>query len=432
MVNLRIAIATVGCRSNQADSSALIRHLDSRVVEVVKEFDKADVVVVNTCCVTAEAERDCRKTARNALKASGSARVILSGCAVNAIKDFGQGIDERIELKSGIEAEPARLAGWINRLAGVAKGLAEGPPEDTSISSALFGRIRPFLKIQTGCSHYCTYCVVPKARGPESSMPRSAVLNEIAHFAQEGFNEVVLTGVQLGAWGMDLPGRPCLADLIVEVADRLGPGRLRLSSIEPWSVDKALIEVVGGHSRVCPHLHLPVQSGDDRILKAMGRGYTAREFIEVVRNIRMRIPGVALGTDVLLGFPGEDDLAFANTMQMLAEIDPAYVHAFSYSPRPGTRAADLPNRPERALAKERTRVVRDFGAKSARKYRAGQVGQVREVIVENLLEKSATGLTDTFVRVTLESNQFEPGDLASARLESAGSPEDRLKATVSQ
>ncbi len=428
MERFRIAVTTVGCRANQADSAALLRGLDSRHVEVVKKFDEADAVIINTCCVTSEAERDCRKLARRALGARDDTRVILAGCAVSAVDGFGSGIDPRIEKYGGDDAQPARLAARINVLAG---GRDEVPVE-CGISPALLGRTRALLKIQTGCSHSCAYCIVPRARGPESSMMREDALQEAIRLAKEGNKEVVLTGVQLGAWGTDLPERPRLADLLVELADSVAPGRIRLSSIEPWSVKESLIDAVGGHDRICPHLHLPLQSGDDRVLGAMGRGYLAKEFLKIVSRVRARIPEVSIGTDVLLGFPGEDEEAFRNTMRVLAEVKPAYVHAFTYSPRPGTRAADLPGRPPREKAKERTRAVRDFAAESTSSYRAGQAGKVREVIVEERRAKALTGLTDNFIPVVITAGGAEPGDLVHARLEPAAPGEQRLGAVVVQ
>ncbi|MCP4678260.1 MAG: MiaB/RimO family radical SAM methylthiotransferase [Deltaproteobacteria bacterium] len=426
MGHFRIAIATVGCRANQADSAALLRGLDSRQVEVIKGFDDADAVIINTCCVTAEAERDCRKLARRALGARDDVRVILAGCAVSAVDGFGLGIDPRIERYGGNDAHPSRLAARINALAGG----RDDVPVECGISPALLGRTRALVKIQTGCSHSCAYCIVPRARGPESSITREKALEEVRRLAKEGYKEVVLTGVQLGAWGSDLPERPRLADLLIELADSVAPGRIRLSSIEPWSVREPLIEAMGGHKRFCHHLHLPLQSGDDRVLRAMGRGYSAKEFLSIVRRVRDRIPGVAIGTDVLLGFPGEDDQAFKNTMQVLDEIDPAYLHAFTYSPRPGTRAADLPDRPPREKAKERTRAVRDFGKKSTSRYRAGQIGNVREIIIEERRTEGLTGLTDNFVPVVIIAGKAEPGDLIKARLEPAAPGKNRLGAVI--
>ncbi len=427
MGHLKVAIVTVGCRANQADSAAVVRHLDGRTVRVVRELETADVTVINTCCVTAEAERDCRKLARRALGASPHARVVLIGCAVNASSGFGDGIDDRLERREGADGAPDRIAAWIN-------GLAGAPNEhvvEEIIPAAVLGRTRALLKIQSGCTHCCAYCIVPRARGPERSMPRQAVLAEAARLADEGSGEVVLTGVQLGAWGIDLDSKPRLADLVLEVADTVAPGRLRLSSIEPWSVDEDLIQAIASHPRICPHLHIPLQNGDDRILDEMGRGYSSTDYLSVVRRLREQIPDVALGTDVLLGFPGESEQAFENTLNVLAEISPAYVHAFTYSPRTGTRAAKMSSRVPREVAKQRTRKVRELGGESTQRYRATQLGQMREVIIEEERPEGLTGLTDNFIPVVISAkDRGTPGGLAMTRLHAASPGSERLSATV--
>ncbi len=427
MGHLKLAIVTVGCRANQADSAAVVRYLDGRTVRVVRELETADVTVINTCCVTAEAERDCRKLARRALGASPNARVVLIGCAVNANGSFGDGIDDRLERREGDEAAPDRIAAWINGIAGA----PEEQNVEENIPAAVLGRTRVLLKIQSGCTHCCAYCIVPRARGPERSLPRQAVLAEAARLVDEGAGEVVLTGVQLGAWGIDLDGKPRLADLVLEVADTIAPGRLRLSSIEPWSVDEDLIQAIASHPRICPHLHVPLQNGDDRILGEMGRGYSSSDYLSIVRRLRECIPDVALGTDVLLGFPGEDEQSFENTINVLAEIAPAYVHAFTYSPRPGTRAAKMASRPPRDVAKQRTRKVRELGGESAQTYRVTQLGQLREVIIEEERPEGLTGLTDNFIPVVIGTEEpLTPGKLVMTRLQAAAPGSERLRAKV--
>ncbi|MDJ0761486.1 MAG: MiaB/RimO family radical SAM methylthiotransferase [Myxococcota bacterium] len=417
-----IAIATLGCRSNQADSGYLAGALKSRGLNLAKGFDDADVVILNTCCVTAEAERDCRKLARRALATSASTRVIMIGCAVNAIKGFGQDIDARITPLHITPLSPNRTAEKILNYLGEGGGI----PSDPVVS--VQRRTRALVKVQNGCSHMCAYCIVPKARGPEVSRPMDDVIQEVDTLKASGCRELVLTGVQLGAWGTDLPHTPHLADLVVTVADRFAPGRIRLSSVEPWSVNKSLIEAVANHDRVCPHLHLPLQSGDDQILKAMGRGYTARTYLRLIEHIRAASPDIAIGTDVLFGFPGEDDAAFTHTMAVLAQIAPAYLHAFTYSARPGTPAEKLSNPPPKAAAKQRTRIAREFGEAAGRAYRLGQVGQVREVIVEARHDTDLTGLTDTFIPVIISTVEAAPGQLIQTHLHPPRQGEDRLKA----
>ncbi len=430
MERKKIAMVTVGCRANQADSATLLRQLDSRVLEIVSKVELADLVVINTCCVTAEAERDCRKLARRALAASENTRVLLTGCAVNALPDFqrslGKDGEDRIEiLQEGSEtglSVVARIGQLVNQ--------TEDVSADVGFSPRVLGRTRALLKIQNGCSHHCAYCIVPRARGPEQSMKRETVLRQARRLNDEGFNEVVLTGVQLGAWGMDLPGTPGLAGMVVEVAEAMAPGRVRLSSIEPWSVDDALIDAVASHDRVCPHLHIPLQSGDNRVLDAMGRGYQIMEYLRTITKIKHAIPDVAIGTDVLFGFPGEDQVAYENTLAALTEMEPAYLHAFPFSKRPGTRAVDLPNQLPRPIAKERVRTGRALGATWTEKYRAGQLGQWREILIEETKNQGIRGLTDTFIPVVMSDGPFEAGELVTGRLQPAEDGATRLRAVT--
>jgi threonylcarbamoyladenosine tRNA methylthiotransferase MtaB len=414
---MKIAIRTIGCRANQADSAELARALDRRVTAVVDELAEAELIVINTCCVTAEAERDCRKTARRALREAPGARVVLTGCAVTAVPAIGEQIDGEVELVGGGDWEPAGLARWIN---GLAVGQGDGP---LTTAAGRRGRTRALLKVQHGCSHGCAYCVVPRARGPERSTPRAQLLEEVEQRAADGYRELVLTGVQLGAWGVDLPGRPRLAQLLVAVADRFAPGRLRLSSIEPWSVDDDLIEAVAGHDRICPHLHVPLQSGSDRILTAMGRGYRATEFRELAHRAARRIDDLAFGTDVLAGFPGEDEADFGATLELLEQVAPSYLHAFPFSPRPGTRAADLEQRPTREVARQRVRRVRELGARAANRFRGAQVGREHEVIVEQVDGATARGLTGNYLTVELPGAGLRGGELIRARVTGVGDGE---------
>ncbi len=422
MTRLKVTIRTIGCRANQADSATLGRHMDPSSVEIVDEFDGADLIVINTCCVTAEAERDCRKMARRALREAPGSRVVLTGCAVTAIEDFGKNIEGDVEVRGGGDVPMEELAAWISGKKG------NGPGENVRGFSGA-GRSRALLKVQNGCDHHCAYCVVPAARGPERSMPMGEVMDNVDRIASSGYRELVLTGVQMGAWGRDLPRGHSLAKLVEAVADRFAVGRVRLSSLEPWSVGEDLIEVMAGHGRLCPHLHIPMQSGDDGILEAMGRGYTSVDLLRVIERARVAIPDLAVGTDVLCGFPGETDAAFDNTLALLRAINPFQVHAFPYSSRPQTRAATMPGQQSRQVARERVRQVRSFGEGMFTRFVEGQIGKVREVIVEDRRSGELNGLTDNFIQVALSGGDPSPGTLVDARLE-RGMERGRVRAVA--
>jgi threonylcarbamoyladenosine tRNA methylthiotransferase MtaB len=415
---VKISVCTVGCRANQADGEALLRGLDGARFEAVGDLARADAVVINTCCVTSEAERDCRKLVRRALREPQVAAIVVTGCAVTAFPGFvdrlGFGSDPRIEAA----VAPGEVRDRLERIAASLPDGASGEHED-GVEPRPQKRTRALLKIQNGCSHGCAYCIVPRARGPERSTPIAEAMEGAARLAGEGHREIVLTGVQLGAWGVDLPSRPRLAELVTKVADRIAPGRVRLSSVEPWSVDAALLDAVAGHSGVCAHLHVPLQSGADRVLGLMGRGYTTRDFAALAESAHARIPGLAFGTDVLCGFPTEIGDEHALTLRSLAELGFTYVHAFPYSPRPGTRAAMLGGSPGRTVAKARVREVRAAGAWLARRFVESQIGAVREVIVEESRGGVARGVTDNFLSVEI-SGAAKVGDLVRVRIEDRG------------
>jgi threonylcarbamoyladenosine tRNA methylthiotransferase MtaB len=412
-MGLKVAIITVGCRANQADSDRLARSLDPAVVDLVDGRGEFDLAVINTCCVTTEAERDCRKLARRALRASPEAGVIVTGCAVSAIDGFGVDLGSGVELVGGGGDDPRALVDRIHERASEMVGQRSTDPRPLLPASA---RTRPLLKVQDGCSHRCAYCVVPSARGPERSQPLEAVVDRAAQLAGEGYSEVVMTGVQLGAWGQDLPGQPRIAELVRAVAEQFAPGRVRLSSIEPWSVHQELLEVVAGHRRVCAHLHLPLQSGDDRVLAAMGRGYRAADVLELVRRARELEADLAFGTDVICGFPGETNRQFENTLSVLGELEPSYLHVFPFSPRPGTPAAAMAKAVDRGAIKRRVKEAIALGDRASRRYRESQVGRTREVIVEARDSSGWRGLTDNFVAVSIEAEELENGGLLKARL----------------
>ncbi len=403
MKQIRVQIHTVGCRANQSDSAVLesLLHPD-RVV--VGGDERPDVVVVNTCCVTGGAERDCRRLVRRFLEDDG-VTVVLTGCAVSAIEGFGRAFGSRVVSVGGGDRSPSVVADWLNDFAkGQVCETVHSPAgscfdhrPDAPVKT-LPGRTRAMLKIQNGCRHHCTYCIVPRARGPEESMPQDILRRRVSAFREAGVRELVLTGIQLGAWGIDLPGRPSLGDAVRTAAAAFAPGRIRLSSVEPWSVDDPLVRAVADTPNVCPHFHIPLQSGDDGVLRDMGRGYTVAAYLEKLALIRAAIPGAAIGTDVLCGFPTESEEAFENTLAVMRAAAFSHVHGFSYSRRPGTRATALYGAGDRTSARRRVQRVRSLGDTLAADFQATQIGRCCDVLVE----ENGRGLTDTFVSVRVD------------------------------
>ncbi|MBN2340262.1 MAG: MiaB/RimO family radical SAM methylthiotransferase [Deltaproteobacteria bacterium] len=435
MGKLNIHIHTVGCRANQADSSVLTAHLNPETIAVTGA-ENAEVYVINTCCVTVEAERDGKKFARRMLRKNPSAGVIFTGCAVSAFSDITEEFSSQVLAVGGGATSPKALASWVNEFASGHRLAAPLPStksrryqyfedegESFNIVGNVQGRTRALLKIQNGCTHNCSYCIVPKARGPEQSMRPEEIFRQVDALAAAGARELVFTGVQMGAWGIDLADVPSLAEIVDESALRFSPGRIRLSSIEPWSVDESLIAVMAKNERICAHLHIPLQSGDDDVLADMKRGYCASEWLEKVKMARERIPHVAVGTDVICGFPTESESAFDNTLQVLEQSGVSYVHGFSYSRRPGTLAAKKWG-DNRTVAKERVRRVRALGEQLQSAYVSTQVNTVREVLVETAVR----GVTDTFLTVQLAA--ATPGELVKCELVRCDGDADSLCAKL--
>jgi threonylcarbamoyladenosine tRNA methylthiotransferase MtaB len=410
----RIAVRTVGCRANQADSAALVRGCDEALFEATDQLRCADIVVVNTCCVTQEAERDCRKIVHRAQREAENAVIAVVGCAVNAQPGFATMLGDRVVALPWEKAEPGNFQTWLEEIARSLEGV-EASSGDAAHSRAQ-KRTRALLKVQSGCTHGCAYCIVPRARGEERSMPLDEAVSSAMRLAEEGFREIVLTGVQLGAWGIDLRGRPRLPALLVALADAVAPGRVRLSSIEPWSVDEALLDVVAGHPRICPHLHVPLQSGDDRILGLMGRGYSVSQFEAIALAAKRKIGDLAFGTDILCGFPTETEEEHENTLSAVERFGFTHVHAFPFSPRQGTRAAEMGNAPGREIAKERVLAVRALGDGAVRRFVESQRGGVREAIVEEARGGKIRGLCDNFIPVEISGGRPGVGSLVDVEI----------------
>jgi threonylcarbamoyladenosine tRNA methylthiotransferase MtaB len=324
-------------------------------------------------------------------------------------------------------------------------------PVDLIVGAFAGERTRATLKIQDGCEQYCAYCVIPYARGPSRSRPAGEVLEEASRLVQAGFREIVVTGIHLGAWGSDLPVcRPRLADLIRDLAAATGIGRLRLSSIEPLEVDDDLIDLLARNPRVCRHLHVPLQSGSDRVLARMNRHYTAAGYLDLVERVRSAVPLVGLTTDVMVGFPGETDEDFRATLDVVRRAGFARLHVFRFSRRPGTPAADMPGQVASAVKKARSEELIRLGRQLGRDFRESLVGLTLEVLVEKVRRSGrrcladgtdlraggttglvAEGLTDNYARVVVRAAAGthgpagtrgpEPNDLIKVFLEKATS-----------
>ncbi len=367
MKDIRIAIATLGCKVNQFDSEVMRERLGGLGFREVPFGEKADVYIVNTCTVTGKSDFESRQLMRRAHRLNPEAVVIATGCyaqvfpqEVSAVEGVSAVLGN--QAKGDVASLVSHLMGERNPIVRVPP-LENGPLEDFRIGG-FSGHCRAFFKIQEGCNGRCSYCIVPRARGRSRSLPPEKTLEHLAQLKRAGYAEVVLTGVHLGAYGLDLSPPTSLAGLVelLEGAPDLPP-RIRLSSVEPTDFTEPLLSAIASSERICPHLHIPLQSGDDEILSRMNRGYNRETFRRLVAEAADRVPSVSIGLDVIGGFPGEGERHFRNTVDLVAELPVAYLHVFPFSPRPGTAAFDFSQKVRGDEIRRRCRILRELGQK---------------------------------------------------------------------
>ncbi len=411
MVSARIAIETFGCRVNQYESDMMRDRLAS---SYEMSETAPDVVLLNGCTVTALAERKARQAARRIRRAHPHATIVLMGCLADAVDQGTTRFDEA-DLLAGNAWKPhveevvqSALSGRTGRLPGRALGNlamehSAGPPD----------RIRAFLKIQDGCRRSCTYCRTTQVRGPSRSKPLPAVLAEVHGLLGAGFPEIVLTGINLAEYASE---KHRLAEVVEAVARSAGLRRLRLASLNPEAFSDDFLRVCAQHSLVSPHFHIPLQSGDDDILSAMQRGYSVRDYLETVERVRRWIPHATFGTDLIVGFPGEDEAAFAGTVHCVESVGYANVHIFRYSPRPGTAAAlrdPVPSTVQR-LRSERLSACWET---VLHRVLDNRIGTTQDVLVEEHREAVWRGYTHDYLHVRFHSDRRIPiGSISSVRI----------------
>ena len=393
----KFSITTLGCKVNQAESDAIAEDLLASDWSAADRCDGAGVCIVNTCTVTQKASMQSRQAIRRAIRANPKARIIVTGCYAQTAPqeidkidgvDYIVGHDKKMSISRLIQSEGDHTPIEQPSSAG-AVGIES---RFQAISAATTtSRTRPFLKIQDGCDAFCTYCIVPYARGRSRSMPLDSVLQSIGQLNRAGFHEVVLTGIHLGAYGRDLTPVGNLATLLDRIQAQKPIKRVRLSSIEPLEITREIIEIVAESDTFCRHFHLPLQSGDDRILKKMGRPYSRQSFRDLVRIIHEMMPDAAIGVDTLVGFPGENDRAFENTYRLIESLPVSYLHVFPFSVRPGTPAAEFADPVPHDIIKDRCERMRMLGQNKRMNFYRRFPGQAMPVLIESKRDK-ATGL----------------------------------------
>ncbi len=394
---MKIFLDTIGCRLNQAEIESMARNFRAAGHEIVATAKEADLAVINTCSVTSAAASDSRAAIRRARRL-GAGEVVATGCwaTLEPVKAAELPGVHRVVAnlqKDSLAADLLELPQEFFELEPLARSPLPG----------LHARTRAFIKVQDGCENACTFCITSVARGASRSRPVEHVLADVRAALEGGAKEIVLTGVQLGSWGRDQARSQGLAELLFSLLERTSMARLRLSSLEPWDVEAGFFSL-WQDKRLCRHLHLPLQSGSEAVLRRMRRKITPDSFSTLIRSAREAIPGVAITTDIIVGFPGETEAEFSETVAFVKSMKFAGGHVFTYSARPGTPAARMKTQVRHEIRKERNAVLRAELEESARAYQAGFIGQTLPVLWEGssrLTEAGWTleGLTDNYLRV---------------------------------
>jgi len=421
---MRVSLLALGCKTNQEEMECLGSRLSEGGCRIVPFGEPADWVVVNTCTVTASGDSDSRQMVRRALRGKGEGRLIVTGC-------LAQRDPQTFLSMEGVDwivgnGEKARLGDWIReavrspRGAGAAEARLRRTEDPTVSTFPSFGRgregrrTRATLKIQDGCRESCTYCVIPAVRGASRSRPLAEVLEQGRILCGSGYREIALTGINTAVWGRDLPGGMELPDLLEALQGVEGLERIRLNSLEPQYVTPEWVERLSLLPSLCRHFHLPLQSGDARVLRRMGRRYSPEQYADTVRALCRSMPDAAVGADLLVGFPGETEEEFEGSLALLESLPLAYLHVFTYSPRPGTAALRLSQATPSRVARGRSQRLRRLDQTLRREFARAQLRSVQSVIPESPSGPGIwQGLTGNYLRAHFP---WTPGEGAAPSL----------------
>lgn len=399
---MRVFVQSFGCRASQADGAALEASLEDRGCEALRSSAGAELVVLNTCTVTASADLDVRRTIRNLHRDQPGAKILVTGCyAQRAPAELAQLPGVTWVVGNSHKHQIAELAfqsreDYHGQVV-ISEMAAQTSFMSTPVRDIREDRTRPNLKIQDGCSNRCSFCIIPSVRGRSRSAPLNDVIAQVRDLAGR-YCEVVLSGINLGRWGRDLPGNLRFVDLLRSILEQTEVKRLRISSVEPMDWSQDLLELVASETRVAKHVHLPLQSGSDAVLKRMFRKYRTRHYATRLELARQLMPEVGIGADVMTGFPGETDAEFEETMRFIEEQPFTYLHVFTYSERPGTAAAELANPVPMAARRERTQILRELSDRKNRDFRRRMIGRTLPAVT---LEQRGMALSSNFLKVEM-------------------------------
>ena len=422
---MKVAFHTLGCKVNHYETEAIKEAFVSRGAEIVGEEDPADVYVINTCTVTNIADRKSRQFIRRAKKTNPDAIIVVTGCYAQVAADDVAAMPE-VDLVMGNNRK-SEICGLVMEKF-VAKSSTEAPAEGLDadrghaevrviprdeltfyedlgkIKSASDEMSRAYIKIQDGCDRFCSYCLIPYARGPVRSRKADEIVEEVRDLVEAGFREVVLTGINTALYGTEAGAEHSLSELLT-MLDELETSedfRIRLSSLEPTVVDKDNVEEIIRHRRLCHHLHLSVQNGSDSVLKAMNRHYTREEYLDIVFMLRNHDPLFGITTDIIVGFPGETEKDFEDTLDIVKKSAFGRTHVFRYSPRKGTAGAAMKDAVPEQIKKERAEVLESLGEKAAKAFTGANLGVTHTVLIEESCDGYATGYTGNYIKTYIE------------------------------
>ena len=426
-----VAVATLGCKVNQCESASFQSCFEEQGYTVNRFGAAADIYVINTCAVTAKAAAQSRQLIRRAQRTNPRARVVVTGC-------YAQIAPQKI---LEIEAAPVIIVGNANKHQIFEAAVSDDVPfhtfqqnqagayfNDITVQNEITllpvkrfsGRTRAFLKVQDGCNNFCSYCIVPYARGRSRSLVQEKVVSQALLYAKEGHREIVLTGIHVGHYGLDLKPAVTLLDLLKKLTAATPNIRYRLSSLEPTEISRELLEFMASVDNFMPHLHIPLQSGSDVILQKMHRRYTAEQFIEIVHRCKELLPTAAIGVDILVGFPGETEKDFQKTYEIVTKLPVSYLHVFPYSQRPGTPAAKMRHQVATKIKEERVEVLRKLDNKKRNAFYGSRIGEVHAVLVETerAVDGLAKGFTDNYIPVHFKAKPADANRIVPVKLES--------------
>lgn len=396
----RVAISTLGCKTNQFESAAMIEQLTAAGYLVVPFTEPSDIYIVNSCTVTARTDAETRRLIRRARRLNPGSRIIATGCYAQVAPGELEKMPELDCVLGNLEKQniSALLESAGHSVSDIAAISTAEPLKLTSFAE----HTRAFLQIQNGCNSFCSYCIVPYARGRSRSVRPADILQGVRDFAAGGFKEVVLTGIHLGAYGLDFPTPTTLTTLVEQIEDEAVMPRLRIGSIEPNEVSEELLMLMSKSRSICPHLHLPLQSGSDSVLKRMGRSYTSTLFRDLIARVSAAMPDAFTGADVIAGFPGETEEEFAETARLCEELPLSDLHVFPYSSRPGTRAAGMAGHLPAHIVTERAATLRSIAKRKKAIFLERFVGMELEVLVQGYNDKSGIcrGLSRNYIPVS--------------------------------